>query len=323
VQGLATPYQLSCDENNADNSAFVQATILAPNGAVSVYSPLVISQGTTPAAAPVRPRIQAGSVVGIWFGYNADDLHLVGPGAAACVNGSGGQDFGQFAACNATRFFTAANAAIRRGTLRVPQLGQDNIGALCPTVSHFGIVDADPADNVQTTYLATADGKTAQNTAANRAALAGATVLGNPSDDGLLTELVDPAIGCRPWTAPNLADRGARVASLALSAIQGRQMQPAPIANVQTADPMAGTQPRAVLYRSLVNQAQNVPFTGQYYCRGLVRTGSPWLKAHQAMLAAAAGPGGAGTLWDFLLTRYQETYQGQDCQNITGQASPL
>ena len=65
AQGLATPYQLTgtdgqspalsgCEMSNAANlGAFVQATILDPRtGALSVYDPLVITQGTTAAIAP-------------------------------------------------------------------------------------------------------------------------------------------------------------------------------------------------------------------------------------------------------------------------------
>src|SRR6266581_4717710 len=68
AQGLATPYQLTgpagtsaansgCTMTNAANlGAFVQATILDPRtGALSVYNPLVITQGTTPAVPPRPP----------------------------------------------------------------------------------------------------------------------------------------------------------------------------------------------------------------------------------------------------------------------------
>ena len=57
AQGLATPWQLGdgCSmANAATEGAFVEATILAPNGQVQVYNPLVITAGTTPAAAPAR-----------------------------------------------------------------------------------------------------------------------------------------------------------------------------------------------------------------------------------------------------------------------------
>ncbi|HYA50789.1 MAG TPA: hypothetical protein VEG33_06425, partial [Streptosporangiaceae bacterium] len=76
--GLATPYQLTgpdgqtpeasgCTEANSANlGAFVQATILNPaTGALSVYEPLVITQGTKPAAAPVVPKLPRGAVVTI------------------------------------------------------------------------------------------------------------------------------------------------------------------------------------------------------------------------------------------------------------------
>ncbi len=48
AQGLATPYQLAdgCSMATDDQQAYVEATILAPNGRVQVYNPLVITQGT-------------------------------------------------------------------------------------------------------------------------------------------------------------------------------------------------------------------------------------------------------------------------------------
>jgi hypothetical protein len=63
--GLATPYRFTatdpaagpCHEANPDQSAFVEAAILDPaTGAVSVYHPLVIDDGTQPAALPWSRR---------------------------------------------------------------------------------------------------------------------------------------------------------------------------------------------------------------------------------------------------------------------------
>src|SRR2546428_9103667 len=63
--GLATPYQLvatdpangECHETDTNQSAFVQAAILDPEtGWISIYSPLVIDKGSTPAAAPLLPK---------------------------------------------------------------------------------------------------------------------------------------------------------------------------------------------------------------------------------------------------------------------------
>ena len=134
--GLATPYELvatdpakgPCHELNADQSAFVQAAILDPaTGKISIYNPLVIDQGTVPAAPPVVPTYPADAVVGIWFGYNGANLTLrptVGALADnSCVNGVPGSIFGQYSYCNAPVFFAAAHVAINAGKLTIPPLG--------------------------------------------------------------------------------------------------------------------------------------------------------------------------------------------------------
>src|SRR4051794_14342192 len=148
--GLATPYRLTatdpgkgaCHESEPDQAAFVQATILDPaTGKLAVYSPLVIDDGDQPAAAPVTPALPAGAVVGIWFGYNGDNLTLRDAhgslAAGRCVNGLDGSIFGQFAACNAAGFFTAANQAIGAGKLTVPALGTGRDGQPCGTTRDF------------------------------------------------------------------------------------------------------------------------------------------------------------------------------------------
>ena len=60
ARGLATPWQLSdgCSEANPNEEAFVESTILAANGKLQIYDPLVITQGTTAATAPTVPRIR-------------------------------------------------------------------------------------------------------------------------------------------------------------------------------------------------------------------------------------------------------------------------
>ena len=250
AQGLATPYQLSatntangpCNEANANQSAFVQGVIYDPaTGAFSVYNPLVIDQGTQPAAAPTAPTLPQGAVVGIWFGFNGNNLTLQGTTRntlrhANCVNGTQGSVFGQFAYCNATTFFSAARQGIAAGTVQVPALQMANDGQPCPTVRDFSVVDQDQSDNVQSKYL-TVNGQIAQFSAANQAQLAGATVIANPSDNGLLTNFIDPALGCQPWTAPNLADNNAPVSALPLDELMAAVDQQAPIARVPLTDP--------------------------------------------------------------------------------------
>src|SRR5947207_89834 len=83
AQGLATPYQFTathpangpCNESNLNQSAFVQGVIYNPTtGTFSVYNPLVIDKGTRPAVQPTAPTLPKGAVVGIWFGFNANNL---------------------------------------------------------------------------------------------------------------------------------------------------------------------------------------------------------------------------------------------------------
>ena len=81
AQGLATPYQLvatdpangPCNESNKAQAAFVQGAVIDPaTGQISIYNPLVIDQGTQPAAAPVVPQLPAKGIVALWFGSNGN-----------------------------------------------------------------------------------------------------------------------------------------------------------------------------------------------------------------------------------------------------------
>src|SRR3569833_1486336 len=213
AKGQATPYQLTatdpglggCSESNTAQSAFVQAAIFDPaTGSISVYNPLVVDRGDNPLVPPVLPTLPAGAIVGIWFGYNGDDLTLRASAGqslsdAKCVNGSNGNVFGQFAYCNAPAFFAAANAAIAAGMLNVPAAGTAVDGKPCPTVRDFFIVDQDQSDNLPTLYLVSPRGHLSQFTKKNQAQHPSSVPLGSPSDSRLADEFVDPALGCRPW----------------------------------------------------------------------------------------------------------------------------
>src|SRR5271154_201762 len=135
ARGLATPYQLTGTDGRTPAEsggrmsdavklgAFVQATILDPaTGALSVYDPLVVTQGTRPAVRPSVPTIPANAVVTIDFGFNGKDLFQVGAtpttlADANCVNGQAGSVFGQVSFCNGISFFDAVKKAEREGLL--------------------------------------------------------------------------------------------------------------------------------------------------------------------------------------------------------------
>ena len=242
--GLATPWQLfngalACHEHDAATAVFLQATIFDPaTKQFFIYPPLVVDVGTLPVVAPPVPALPADAVVGIWGGSNGGAVKLVGDGAGQCINGTP-QPFGQVFFCNAQAFFAAVTAS----GVRLPPLGIGNDGQPCPTVRDFSIVDQDQSDNVQTEYLVDATGRTAQNTANNRALLdqVGTIVVGNPSDNRVLTNYVDKALGCSPMTAPDIADGGAPEFSQALDEIQAAMYQAPPQAYIPAGDPMALT----------------------------------------------------------------------------------
>ena len=130
AKGLASPYILGdgCEMSNPDLQAFVEADIINPrNGHIKVYNPLVITEGTQPAAAPVRPVLARGAVVAIMFGFNGDNLLLTGTGHSLrqgrCVNGAGQSLFTQVAYCNSPAFYRAANRDIARGAAQDPGPG--------------------------------------------------------------------------------------------------------------------------------------------------------------------------------------------------------
>lgn len=348
--GLATPYQLTatdpnngpCNEANPNQSAFVQGAVIdTATGKISVYDPLVVDKGTQPAAAPVMPQLTATSVVGLWFGFNGNNLKLHGTNGSLweghCVNGIRGSIFGQFSYCNTPAFFKAANQAIAAGSLVPPALGTANDGLPCPTVRDFSVVDQDQSDNVQTQYLATPDGRTAQFSAANQGNLQNATVISNPSDNALLTRFINPALGCQSWQAPDLTNNGNMVSALALDELQAAADQKAPIALVPLTDPMTlvadgnnnvQSLTKTNLYRQGVDQtpaANHGQASGTTYCKNLVQTGLPRLAMDKPMTINATTPdaAAANSLFTFLAQRFQASYTNLNCQQRLGKPNPV
>ena len=264
ARGLATPWQLGdgCSEATfGTEGAFVEATILSPSGALQVYNPLVVTAGTTAAAAPAAPTIARGSQVIIDVGFNGTNLVLEGRGARQgnCVDALGQSVIGQVSACNAVGFYRMANAEIANGTLHVPATGTAKDGQPCLTTRSFAVIDQDQSDNVITSYLLNGNGQTAQNTAANATAVAGAQTIVNGSDDKLLAAFVDPATGCTPFTAPDTTDPAGTSGSQALNELSARVNQTGTIAVVPPNDEMtlvggAFSIAKTNVYRSLVDQ---------------------------------------------------------------------
>jgi hypothetical protein len=346
AQGLATPYQLTatdpangpCHEANPAQAAFVQGAILDPNtGHIFIYNPLVVDQGSQPAIQPKPPQLPRGAIVALWFGFNGNNLTLVDNNGSLrqgrCVNGVPGSIFGQFSYCNAPAFFAAANLEIRLGRLKVPPIGTAKDGKPCPTSRDFSLVDQDQSDNVVTEYLVTADGRTAQMTAANIAALQGAQVQTNGSDERLLAVALDGALGCTPWMAPDLADPGHSLPALPLNELQAAAYQASPVALVPAGDPMVlnNGQPdlnKVNAYRRGVDQVparslKNADTTA--YCQNLMNIAPARFKLDQqfTQVSPSPDPGAANSLFTFLAQRFVTTYQELNCQALLNRPDPV
>jgi hypothetical protein len=363
AKGLATPYQLTgtgrmtpaqsgCQMSNAANlGAFVQATILDPaTGALSIYDPLVVTQGTTPAVPPPVPVIPANAVVTIDFGFNGTDLFQVGATPttlkeANCVDGQAGSIFGQVSFCNGTNFFTAVKTDEREGLLKVPSPGTSakliptggamGTGRVCPVTRNFDMVDQDPSDNVTTEYLLNpATGQTAQDTTSNAGNLAGATLLLNGSDNTLLDLFIDPVLGCTPFMAPDLADNDMPTSSQALDEILAGAYQPKIAALVPENDEMALVNnkfnlAKTDLYRvelgqAPINNRNSETSDPEMYCQYLVDIQTPFLAANAALLATGQPPVVAvgDNLLTFLANRLNMSFTNLACQDF-GLTNPV
>ncbi len=340
AQGLATPWVLGdgCTwANGGTEGVFVEATILSPAGQLEVYDPLVINQGTTPAVAPTAPTIAAGSQVIISSGFNGNALALVGAGAAQgnCIDAFGNSLINQTPQCNAANFYRLANAEIARGTLTVPPAGTGKDGQACQTTRDFGLIDQDQSDNVVARYLFdAATGQSAQATAANQTAMANATVEANGSDNGLLNGFVDPALGCTPFTAPNLTNPNGSSGSQAMDELSARQNQKGTVALLPVNDPqlLVGGNfsiGKTNAYRIETDQTP-LPFrtsTSQNaarYCQNMVNIQTPRLKLDAAMETGTASPVPAlgNNLANFLAARESGSFGNLNCQNF-GLTNPV
>ncbi len=364
AKGLATPYQLTGHDGDSPGAsgcqminsiklgAFVQATILdTQTGALYVYNPLVVTRGTRPAVAPVVPKLPSHAVVTIDIGFNGEILRQVGatPNALRegnCTDGEPGSPFGQVSFCNGPEFFKAAFALERSGRLVIPSAGISRkmavtggklgTGRACPTVRNFDMVDQDPSDNVTTAYLLNpATGRTAQATSANKARMPNAEMLVNGSDNGLIDNFLDPALGCTPLKAPDLGNHGVMSTSQALDELLAARNEPTNAALIPENDGMVTDiggnidLAKADLYRSeigqpLVNSRTQASSSPQMFCQNLINIQTPFLAANEHLFAAwpSPVPTAGDTLYTFLASRLAGSFDELNCANF-GLAQPV
>jgi hypothetical protein len=342
AKGLASPYILGdgCQMSNPDLQAFVEADIINPrNGHIKVYNPLVITEGTQPAAAPVRPVLARGAVVAIMFGFNGDNLLLTGTGNSLrqgrCVNGAGQSLFTQVAYCNSPAFYRAANRDIARGALNIPAQGTGNDGQACPTVRGFDVVDQDQSDNVVTTYLMNAQGQTAQDSAANAAGLPGVTAINNGSDNALVNKFMDPALGCTPYEFRDMTAAAGKSGSQITDELMAAADQAAPIALVPLNDPMTlinGAQStfKTNVFRLGVGQ----PFVGRRgqradtpanYCKNMMQVGMARASGAEKQFSAFTTPvpDEGNNLFTFLAARLAASWDNLGCGALLNAPDPV
>jgi hypothetical protein len=340
-QGLMTPYILAgagCNQANPVNARFVHAVVVnTQTGSLFVYDPLVISQGMLLVSQPAPVNFSmANSVVGIWMGSNSNFLTLTNTNGIAngrCVTGPGGSPFGQFAWCNADVFWASVNTLLQNGLIALPQPGVAFDGSICPTLRDFFIIDMDPDDGVQTLYLVTTQNQVIQDTTANRNNFNIQATLANDGDNRLITEFVNPAIGCKTLVLPNAADPGKTAPAIAINILQAMMFQAAPLALTPNNDPMVTTNamPDLVklnLYRMGVNQPQAAALGGDNdpatFCRNYATVAVARFKSLNTFLKAFNAPApGFANLFAFMINRATTTYTNLNCLGLTGITDPF
>jgi len=345
IAGLATPFLLMapCNQTNPTQSTFVHGTVIDINtGNMYVYNPVVVNQGTQPGIPAFLPNNPPTNVViGIWFGTNADSVTLVDDGTgsltgANCVNGVQGSIFGQFAYCNAPAFFATANRFVASGIIQIPALQTAFDGLPCPTIRDFFVIDMSQSGNVITDYLV-ANNKIYQDTAVARNSINGSrtTKLTNNGDNRLLSVELAAAMGCPPWTVPDLADPGNVLPALPLNEIQAQALQAMPQALVPLNDPMARVSGQPNLqkvnqYRLGVDQAAavtNNDADSTAYCTNLYYTAPSRLVLNQNRFSALVSPDPnvATSLYAYMAFRLFNTFgdNGLGCQTILGVPNPV
>jgi len=345
-------------------------------GTIDLYTPIVVNAADpVPAIAPIVPRLARDDVVGIWFGSNSNSITLIncphwwhdadagatpwpgldgthrGTGSSSgsgvqdgnCVNGGATRTgvFGQVAFCNAVAFFAAVNHGIAQNRIVIPPLTHGTSGQPCPSTRSFSIVDQDQSDNVLTSYLIVprkngAPSRIAQGTVTNRALFGNATEVDNGSDNRLLGDFVNPALGCTTWTTTDLADPSGRSRrnSQALNEIQAAAYATAPIALVPGGNPMVvdlngnPNLDKLNAYRAGVDQPR-VPALADAstttYCHNLKDYGLTTIVTQRQWTRLGSSPDTTvgNNLFTFLAARFSATWQNLNCQTLTTLVNPV
>jgi hypothetical protein len=174
-----------------------------------------------------------------------------------------------------------------------------------------------------------ATGQTAQDNAANAGSIPGSATLANGSDNILLDGFMDPALGCTPFQAPDLANNGQLTSSQALDELLSEKNEPAVPALVPEndemvlsgngqLDPAKTNLYRAELGQPPVNWANDRYDSPAMYCQNMVNIQTAFLAANQAALSAGPSPvpGVGNNLFTFMANRLSMSFANLGCQNF-------
>ena len=273
------------------------------------------------------------------FGFNGANLLLTGTGNSLqqgkCVNGLGQSLFTQVAFCNSPAFYRAAHRDMAQGLLKIPALGTGSDGQACPTVRGFDVVDQDQSDNVVSTYLLTASGQTAQDSAANVAALAGASAINNGSDNALVNKFMDPALGCTPYQFWDRTAASTRSGSQITDELMAAADQAAPVALVPLNDPMTAVDgQQSVMKTDVFRIGVGQPMVGAggqaadspaNYCKNMMQVGMARTAADEKQFSAFATPvpGTGSNLFTFLAARLSASWGNLGCGALLNAPDPV
>ena len=160
-------------------------------------------------------------------------------------------------------------------------------------------------------------------------------IIVNGSDNRLVSVALDGVLGCKAWSAPDLADPGHTLPALPLDELQAAAYQQAPIAIVPKDDPMVLVNGNAKLeklnaYRIGVDQplVQNTnQASTRTYCTNLLKIAPERIFLDKPMTQNAPSPAPmvANNLFTFLAQRFVATWgaDGLNCQGLLGKQSPI
>jgi hypothetical protein len=151
----------------------------------------------------------------------------------------------------------------------------------------------------------------------------------NGSDNALIDDFLDPALGCTTFEAPDLGNHGAMTTSQALDELFAARNEPKNAALIPENDGMVLDRGGSIdlaktnLYRSeigqpLVSRQNQASSSPQMFCQNLINIQGAFVAANQTLLATQPSPvpTAGDSLYTFLASRLASSFDNLNCQNF-------